>query len=611
MAVDAPREGVFIRRSSGLTRQVSGLDALAYCAMNPGLLYAFVYAMFIVPLFAAYGGAYLPLAVLPVLMMFPIAGLYWYYSVTMPRSGGEYVYISRTLHPALGLFGNWMISITAISWLGLLTDWWLKWSLADSFIANGMRSGSERLVNVGTWFEGQWVRTIIGTAAMAVTVWIFMRGAKTMMRLSYVAIAASWFAVVILAIAVLTTSQSEFVSALKNLTGVDASAVIGYGRKADVLGFTFMATLLGGATYVVLNTLGATFSANIAGEIRGVSRSQALALFGSLAIQMITWASAYTLVYASGGAKFWHGLTMTWFDGDKSYPLAHHTNPAIQHALGAGLGTSREPFPTLLFAFMDGGTALIYLFALAFAVSTFISAAGLAFAPIRNVFAWSFDRLIPTKFAELDRRYRSPWLAIVAVVFVGWLFLVIDIWRPGWTAQIAFTITGWFVGWIVLGIAGVVFPVLRPSLYRAAPPAVQRGIPALAAVVLAVGVTALAALLAIFATESRTWGEVTTIVGIGLFAAVAFWLIGARVGGTVPFISLLGFATLSVSAFIEWSILRPFFSVGGEEPALSWDAMKPIPFMMAAPVIIYAIAVLVARRREIPLSAQFGEVPPE
>ena len=101
------------------------------------------------------------------------------------------------------------------------------------------------------------------------------------------------------------------------------------------------------------------------------------------------------------------------------------------------------------------------------------------------------------------------------------------------------------------------------------------------------------------------------ILLIGGAAVVAFWLIGQRMNGTVPFISILGFATLAVSAFIEWSILRPFFPVGGEDPALSWDAMKPIPFMMAAPIIIYAIAVVVARRREIPLSAQFGEVPPE
>lgn len=609
MAGDAARQDVFIRRSSGLTRQVSATDALAYCAMNPGLLYAFVYAMFTIPLF---GGAYLPLAVLPVLLMFPVAGLYWYYSVTMPRSGGEYIYISRTLHPALGLFASWMISITAVSWLGLLTDWWLKWSLADSFIGLGIRQQSETLVNVGTWFEGEWVRTVIGTVAMLVVFWIFMKGAKMMMRLAYVAIAASWLALIVMAIAVLATSQSEFVDALRNLTGIDASAVIGYGREADVLAFTFVATLLAGATYVILNTLGSTFSANLAGEIRGVSRTQAIALFGALLIQMATWACAYILVYAGGGANFWHGLTVVWNDGaDNIYPFVHATDPAVAQALGEGLGASREPFPTLLFAFFTGGAVLIWFFAVCFAISTFISAAGLAFAPIRNVFAWSFDRLIPTKFAELDRRYRAPWLTILAIVIVGWGFLIVDIWQPTWTSYIAFTIVGWMIGWIVLGFAGMLFPAMRPHLYEAAPAAVKRTMPAVPALIGVALATAGFAVGIALGTETRTWGELVLIVGIGVIGLICLSVTARSLGGRLPFMSLLGFATLAVSAFIEWSILRPFFSIAGEPASADWSAMAPIPFMMAAPIIIYVIAVIMARRRHIPLSLQFAEVPPE
>jgi amino acid transporter len=597
MASEAPRQDVFIRRSSGLTRQVSARDALAYCAMNPGLLYAFVYAMFVIPLFASYGGANLPLAVLPVLLMFPIAGLYWYYSVTMPRSGGEYVYISRTIHPALGLFACWMISITAISWLGLLTDWWLKWSVADSLIAHGIMSERQGLIDAGTWVEGEWQRAIFGTLALLLVVYIFLKGAKAMMRLSYVAVAVSWLALVFLGIFVLTTSSSEFAANMERLTGVRVADVAAYSGEVGVLELTFMATLLGGATYVVLNTLGATFSANMAGEIRGVSRSQALALFGALVIQMITWAIAYALIYAAFGRDFWHGLTTAWYDGETAlYPFA---SPE------AGLGASRDPFPTLLLAFGETGPIIIYLFGLAFLLSTFISAAGLAFGPLRNVFAWAFDRLLPTKFAELDRRYRAPWLSVVAVVFAGWLFFIIDVFRPGWTAQIAFTIVGWFIGWIILGIAGMVFPVARPQLYRAAPPAVQRGIPGVPVVIATALATIGFAAVILFATESRTWVEIALILLIGALGVAAFWWISQRLG-VVPFIAILGFATLAVSAFVEWSILRPFF-----DGTLEWDAMAPIPFMMAAPIVIYAIAAWLARRREIPLGVQFSEVPPE
>lgn len=602
---------VFVRRSSGLTRQVSALDALAYCAMNPGLLYAFIYAVWIIPLFASYGGANLPLAVLPVILMFPVAGLYWLYSVTMPRSGGEYVYISRTLHPALGLFACWMLSVTALSWFGLLTDWWLKWALADSFIATGVHDNSTRLINVGIWFEGQWQRTLIGSAAMLLMLWIYFKGAKLMMRLSYVAVLFSWIAVLVMGIAVLATGKASFVQSFQSLTGVKVSQIVGYGATTNVLTFTFMATLLGGATYVILNTLGSTFSANLAGEIRGVQRSQAIALFGALIIQMITWAFAYLEVYALAGHRFWHGLTMAYWNGKAFYPFggsaAHHAA-----ALSAGpLGASREPFPTLELAFVKGGAIVIFIFALGFLVSTFLSAGGLGFAPIRNVFAWSFDRLLPTKFAELDRRYRAPWLALVSVTIVGWLFLVIDIWKPAWTAYISFTIVGWMIGWLVLGVAGMVFPLTRPHLYRAAPPIVQRGASAIPTVLVLTALTIGGTIGIAYGTHTRTWGEIVLTAGVGAIGVVALWYVGRAQNGVVPYISMLGWATFAVAAFIEWSILRPFFSIGGQPAAAHWSAMKPIPFMMAAPIVIYLIAAYSARRRQIPLGLQFAEVPPE
>jgi hypothetical protein len=78
-------------------------------------------------------------------------------------------------------------------------------------------------------------------------------------------------------------------------------------------------------TFVNLNTPGQSFSANLAGEIRGVARSQALALFGSLVMQMAIWFAAYMLVYAIVGTDFMHSLSALWLQGVESLP------PALQH----------------------------------------------------------------------------------------------------------------------------------------------------------------------------------------------------------------------------------------------------------------------------------------
>ena len=50
----------------------------------------------------SYPGAHM-VGAIGMAQMFVIAGLYWLLSCAMPRSGGEYIYISRIIHPAVGL----------------------------------------------------------------------------------------------------------------------------------------------------------------------------------------------------------------------------------------------------------------------------------------------------------------------------------------------------------------------------------------------------------------------------------------------------------------------------------------------------------------------------
>ena len=532
-------QDVFIRTSSGLTRQISARDALMYSAMNPGLLYSLVYIVW-APAF--YPGAHMGLAVLFVLMIFPIAGLYWYFSVSMPRSGGEYIYVSRTLHPALGLWACFMLSVTALSWTGQLQDWWIRWGLADALRSVGISHHSQGWIDIANTIDHPIVRFLIGTGALLLTLWLFMKGTKAMMRASYWAVAFAWLAVLILGVLVVVTGQDGFRQNFNRLSGADYNAVLQAGKQAGALfKVGFIATLYAGMVYVNLNTLGQTFSANLAGEIRGVAKSQALALFGSLVMQMAIWFAAYMLVYAIVGTNFMHALDSLWLKGVDALP------PALQHA-----NTSSEPVPMLLIAFMTGNPILQLLFGLCFIVATWVSLAGLGFAPIRNVFAWSFDRLIPTKFSEIRTRYRAPVYSIVAVIAVAEVFLYLGIYSPAYSTAILYTIIAWFLGWIILGIAGMVYPYRRKELFEAGPPATQR-----------------------------------------------------RIAG-IPVISILGFLTLVVSVGTEWAVGQPFFK--GDA---SGSQYLTVLGMAIIPVIIYVIAHFYHKSRGIPIKLQFSQVPPE
>jgi amino acid transporter len=543
----ATTQDVFIRKSSGLTRQISPRDALMYCAQNPGLLYCFVYIVW-APAF--YPGVNMTLGVLTVLLFFPIAALYWYFSVAMPRSGGEYVYISRTLHPSLGLWASFMISATAVSWTGTIQDWWIRWGLNDAIRAVGIARGADTWINVANTLDQSWIRFLIGTVSIVVLLtWLYLLGTKAMMRVSYWAVAFAWLAVIILGVLVLVTGQRGFEENFNRLSGTDYQAILQAGRHAGaIFGIGAFATLYGGLTYIGLNTLGQTFSANLAGEIRGVSKSQALALFGSLAMQMVIWFAAYQLVYSGVGVNFMHSIDSLWnarfsavSDPNALYP------PTMVHA-----HTSSEPVPMLLMAFFTGNPILILLFGISFIVATWVSLAGLGFAPIRNVFAWSFDRMIPTRFADIRTRYRAPVYSIAAIIVVAEIYFILQVFRPSYVGAIAFTIIAWFLAWAVLGVAGILFPFRRKELFQGAPPSVQR-----------------------------------------------------RLGG-MPVVSILGFVTLAVSVMVEWFILKPFF-----EGSLSWSQLVTVGVMAAIPVVIYAIAHFYHNRKGIPLALQFSEVPPE
>jgi amino acid transporter len=511
-----------------------------YCAQNPGLLYALVYIVW-APAF--YPGANMALGVLLVLLIFPIAGLYWYFSVAMPRSGGEYVYISRTLHPSLGLWASFMISATAVSWTGTIQDWWIRWGLNDAIRATGIAHQNQGWINLANSLDQNWVRFLIGSVSILVfTTWLYLRGTRAMMKVSYWAVGFAWLAVIILGALVIVTGRSGFEENFNRLSGAQYAAVLHAGQAAGALfKIGIFATVYAGVTYVMLNTLGQTFSSNLAGEIRGVGRSQALALFGSLVIQMAIWFAAYQLVYAGVGVNFMHSLDSLWLSGVDKLP------PVLQHA-----HTTSEPVPMLLMAFFTGSPILILLFGLSFIVATWVSLAGLGFAPIRNVFAWSFDRLIPTRFADIRTKYRAPVWSIAAIIISAEIFFVLQIYKNSWVGAIAFTIIAWFLAWIVLGIAGLLFPFRRKELFESAPPAVQR-----------------------------------------------------RLGG-VPVVSILGAATLGVSIFVEWAILKPFF-----EGSLSWSQLATVGVMAAIPVVIYVIAHVYHQRQGIPLKLQFSQVPPE
>ena len=102
--------GTFVRKASGLVRTAGPMDVLAYNInfISIGLLLTFMF-LFMPSL---YPGVNMYLSVLiAVIITVPTGLVYGFLAASMPRSGGDYVYNSRILGPALGTMANWNITI--------------------------------------------------------------------------------------------------------------------------------------------------------------------------------------------------------------------------------------------------------------------------------------------------------------------------------------------------------------------------------------------------------------------------------------------------------------------------------------------------------------------
>jgi amino acid transporter len=534
--IDTGAGQVFVRRSSGLTRQVSTLDALIFASVGPGITVGLVFILWTAWL---YPGMHYPFAIGTLVFMVPIAALYWLFSVAMPRSGGEYVYVTRILHPAIGLFCSFVICISIANATGNVTNWVLDYGIANGFGAVGIASGASWATGISDFLWSQPGRLIFGTLSIAAYTFIWLRGTKVMMRFTWVGmISALALMVVLAAIVIFKGGQGGFIAGWDAVSDQKYNDILNFATQNGYLvPFTFMATLMGGLTYVCENLTGSTFTANIAGEVRGVQKSQLIAQIGAIGVSMVTWFIIAQLIYSAIGGEFNSAMSNILVSAPDKYP--------------AILG-GKEPFIGLMIAFMVKNPIILIGFGFLVGLSLWASLIPLGFAVIRNIFAWSFDRILPAKFAELDRKRQQPWLTTLVYGVTCWVFLLCYIFAPQLLGFIAFFIFLWFLGWIFLGIAGILFPYRRRAIFDNAPPIVR-----------------------------------AKFLGI--------WVI-----------QILGFLTVVISIAVEIFMMIPILK-GSMDPKV----LITVAVFICIPFIIYYVSKGLRAKSAVPMDMQFTQIPPD
>ena len=99
--------------------------------------------------------------------------MYAYFAAAMPRSGGDYVYIGRTLHPFLGFLASWNWVVWLITYTGIPAAYLAQYGLSGLCRELGYVFDSPRLVGYGDDFTRKWWIFTAGTILLILFALVF------------------------------------------------------------------------------------------------------------------------------------------------------------------------------------------------------------------------------------------------------------------------------------------------------------------------------------------------------------------------------------------------------------------------------------------------------
>lgn len=528
-----PPGGLYARSATGLVRDISLGSSIAVNVSTIGIGLLILSATQIPSLFPR-GSAAWSTVVCGVLMLAP-ALVYGLFSAALPRTGGDYVFVGRTVHPWAGLFTNVNFTLWYFIALGFLAYFVPQTGLSTVCAVLGvtLHSGtltkwSVDLTQPGWIFGFGMLTLILCTIAASLRL-------RTLLKLVGIFFGLSLLGFLVAIFVMLFHSHQQFVSAIHRYGGnynaiVRAGTSVGYHTgHGTSIGSVFL-----GSPFVFIAFGYGIATAYTAGEMRSSHKTALSGKVASLLVATVLSALAFLLADHVFGRGFLGSATALSGAGSKAYPFAVPSN----FFLFVSMLTSSN----VLQIIMTVGFALAY-------IATLLPTVVIV---VRNLFAWSFDRILPERVSDVDERTGAPLIAN-AIVFVGAAaYLAFMSFGPTTALQTvgAFTL-GTLITFTIVAAAAIVFPYRRPDLFKN--------------------------------------------------SAIATWKVGP-----LPAITVAGLVALP--AYVFWTIRFATSNALGANTTTGWVFILAI---LGISAVAYPIALVINRRRGIDISLSGRELPPE
>ncbi|HZQ49786.1 MAG TPA: amino acid permease [Candidatus Dormibacteraeota bacterium] len=472
-----------------MVRQASAFDAFIFNVyfINIGIGVAFMLLFF-----ALYPGANLVLSALAcMVLVLPMSVLYVMFMSAMPRSGGDYVYVTRSLGPAWGFMSNWNWNMWNFYLMGI----------AGSFLGLYGISGFFRVIagfthNAGIAGTADFFTTSNGkfvTSAVLVIVLIAMfaygQGLRFYFRFQKVTFALATLSTLIAVVAILIVGHDGFRTAFNSYVGTFTSKADPYNQVLQAANFTPAPFSFGESMWAVtwaFVVLGfGIASTYIGGEIKVTSGVFLKSLTGSVVYSAI-WMAVILAVFL-------------FVIGDKFLGSLSAVNPNT-------VGLAFTPTFAELGAMASGNIVIALVVAIGFAFWTYVWMPGYILSWSRSILAWSLDRLVPAKLGEVDPKRQAPMFGL-GVLLVGSLIACALYSYTNYLTLLAGAL-GEELTFFMVAIAGIFFPYRQRQIWQSSRyNQVFAGVPVMTilAVVSLIGLTIIAWILITDPNSGVNW----------------------------------------------------------------------------------------------------------
>jgi amino acid transporter len=490
---------LFVRNATGLVREVSKWDALIMNTLGMNVALGAIFMLLQAPGNFPGGNMLLAIVIGTLVMAFTLLWVYSEFAAAMPRAGGDYVFVSRALHPFVGWLMSWSQGLWLIFfWIGFNAWFALTFAAPIAMTTLGAVTGHAGWINASNallakhtilGITTQWWVILFGTVLTLAFAALLIYGSKSYWRVQKWLFGIAGLSILLVAGLLLFRGNqiahawTAFATANKGLAYsniIPAAKAAGFTGNGASFSLTATLLMLPWVFFVVGYAQG---SAQIGGEVKRASRSQYFAMVGGVLINgavlaFIVWA------YQRAVGKNWAASL--------SY-LSNTGSPKL--SLPGGV----PPSINLIASLLTGSVPLLLIIGVGFILWALMGTPLSTLQATRYMLAWSLDRVVPRKLGEVNDTFHTPVKAILLCAVTGEIALFALVQVP--QASLLGALLAQIAAFIVVSLAGIVFPFRLRAVWESGGGRRIAGIPAVTLAGIG-GVIALGGLMLMFVLDS-------------------------------------------------------------------------------------------------------------